>query len=129
MLAGGLLALNLAWVGFLVIAACLSIATGCLGLSILVALPAITGVVSILGAVWVYLRPSSHLVAGGAVVGISAATIAIGLVLFLPDPAALGFVLALFAWPVILTLIGGGLALAWTPGPPPQGWTWVPAAR
>lgn len=110
------MALSVAGFGLSAAVVCVSFAgIACLGISLLVALPAITGVVSLISAVIVYARPALHRAAGGATLAFSLVTIALGLVLFVPYPAALAFVLVLFAWPVVVTLVGGALAVSWKP--------------
>jgi hypothetical protein len=123
LLAGGVLAVSIAGVGLYLVVFCATALGGaCLGLSLLIALPAITGCTAIVAAVVVFVRPALHRVGGAAALALSAITIAVGVVLFAPFPAALVFVLVLFAWPVLITFIGGVLALLWKPIPNVPSW-------
>jgi hypothetical protein len=120
LLIGGLLALAVAGFGLSAAVVCVSfVGARCLGISLVVALPAVTGIVSLLSAVVVYARPAHTRVAGAATLAFSLATIGVGLALWLPYPAALLFVIVLFAWPVVICLVGGILAVSWKPASRP----------
>lgn len=116
MLVGGVLALLISGVGLVVIPLCLSVANaGCFGLPILIALPAITGIVSLTFGVLVLVRPRRHRFYGGIVFGVSTATIVSGVAYLARYPAALLFVLVLYAWPVLVILIGSVIAVLRSP--------------
>ncbi len=118
MLVGGVLALLISGVGLVVIPLCLSIANaGCFGLPVLIALPAITGIVSLTFGVLVLVRPRRHRFYGGIVFGVSTATIVSGVAYLVRYPAALLFVLVLYAWPVLVVLAGSVIAMSRPPAP------------
>jgi hypothetical protein len=123
LLVGGVLALSIGSFGFALVTFCLTALGGaCLGFSLLVALPAVTGIVTIGAAIFGYVRPARHAVAGAIALSFSLGTIAVGLALFAPFPSALMFLLLFLGWPILITTIGGALLLVWKPDP-----TWPPS--
>ena len=117
MLVGGAFALLVSSALLFLFSFCLSFAeAGCLGISIVAGLPAISGILAIAMGVLMLYQPDGHRRYAVPVLVLSGITLAVGVVLFFPYPTTLLFLLLSFGWPVILILLGSALAVVGQPG-------------
>ena len=112
LIVGGTLQVLLGWVASLVVLACVSLSNlGCVGYSVLLSLPLITGIAALLAGVVLLSRPGLARLLGPLVTGLSGTVIVLGFVLLGRYPVALVYVLVLLAWPLFPIFAGGVLAL------------------
>lgn len=102
--------------GFLVLTVCLALASAaCIALSILVALPPISGALAIAFGAMTFVNPTRDRFYAGIVLIESVTTVALGVAYLFHDPAALLTVVVFYAWPVLLIVAGSALVVGWHP--------------